>query len=187
MWPTGGAAVGISVSGRIPATEQAESGRVVGRLSDLGWGGRLRDLFASDDGPLPDEVFQAVVRVLAGWGWERRPAGVVSIASRTRPVLVDSLGRRIAEIGRLVHLGEVVRVAGGGPRTDSNSAQRLRAVHEAFAVPEDVVAAVKALDGAPVLLVDDLIASGWTMTVVARLLRLSGSGPVLPLALALDA
>jgi len=188
MWPTGGAAVGISVSGRIPATEQAESGRVVGRLSDLGWGGRLRDLFASDDGPLPDEVFKAaVVQVLAGWGWERRPAGVVSIASRTRPVLVGSLGRRLAEVGRLVHLGEVVRVAGGGPRTDSNSAQRLRAVHEAFAVPEDVAAAVKALDGAPVLLVDDLIASGWTMTVVARLLRLSGSGPVLPLALALDA
>ncbi len=187
MWPAGGAAIGIPLSGKIPATEQAEPGRVVGRLSDLGWGGRLRDLLAGDDGPVTDEVFQAAVAVLAGWGWERRPAGVVSVASRTRPALVSSLARRLAEVGRLVHAGEVVRVAGGGPRTDSNSAQRLRAVHDAFAVPEDVAAAVKALDGAPVLLVDDLIASGWTMTVVTRLLRRSGSGPVLPLALALDA
>jgi ATP-dependent DNA helicase RecQ len=187
MWPAGGAAIGIPLSGKISAAEQAEPGRVVGRLSDLGWGSRLRDLLASDDRPVTDDVFRAVVAVLAGWGWERRPAGVVSVASRSRPVLVGSLTRRIAEVGRLVHLGEVVRVGGGGPRTDSNSAQRLRAVHDAFAVPEDVAAAVKALDGAPVLLVDDLISSGWTMTVVARLLRRSGSGPVLPLALALDA
>jgi ATP-dependent DNA helicase RecQ len=188
MWPAGGAAIGIPLSGKIPATEQAEPGRVLGRMSDLGWGGRLRETLAGrDDRPVTDDVFQAVVAVLAGWGWERRPVGVVSVASRTRPLLVGSLARRIAEVGRLAHLGEVVRVGGGGPRTDSNSAQRLRAVHDAFAVPEDVATAVKTLDGAPVLLVDDLIASGWTMTVVARLLRRAGSGPVLPLALALDA
>jgi ATP-dependent DNA helicase RecQ len=35
----------------------------------------------------------------------------------------------------------------------------------------------------PVLLVDDTVQSGWTMTVVAEALRAAGSGPVLPLAL----
>jgi len=30
----------------------------------------------------------------------------------------------------------------------------------------------------PVLLVDDLVDSGWTLTVVAALLRKAGSGPV---------
>ncbi len=182
MWPAGGAAVGIPLSGKIPATEQVEPGRVLGRMSDLGWGGRLRELFAGPDGDVPPHVFDAVVAVLADWGWERRPAAVASVASRTRPRLVSSLARRVSEVGRLPYLGEVAR-HGGGLRTDSNSAQRLRAVHDVFTVPD---ASRDRLDGSPVLLVDDLIASGWTMTVVGRLLRLAGSGPVLPLALAVD-
>jgi len=36
----------------------------------------------------------------------------------------------------------------------------------------------------PVLLVDDVVDSGWTLTVVAALLRQAGSGPVWPVALA---
>ncbi len=36
----------------------------------------------------------------------------------------------------------------------------------------------------PVLLVDDVFDSGWTMTVTAALLRQEGSGPVWPVALA---
>ena len=47
---------------------------------------------------------------------------------------------------------------------------------------------VFAIDGpmpsGPVLLVDDVVDSGWTLTVVAALLRQAGSGPVWPLALA---
>jgi ATP-dependent DNA helicase RecQ len=43
-----------------------------------------------------------------------------------------------------------------------------------------------ALDGGPVLLVDDRVATGWTMTEAARVLRERGAGHVLPLALALD-
>ena len=35
-----------------------------------------------------------------------------------------------------------------------------------------------------VLVVDDLIDSGWTLTEVGRVLRRAGSGPVVPLALA---
>ena len=36
----------------------------------------------------------------------------------------------------------------------------------------------------PVLLVDDQIDTGWTMTVAAKLLREAGASAVLPLALA---
>jgi ATP-dependent DNA helicase RecQ len=38
-----------------------------------------------------------------------------------------------------------------------------------------------------VLLVDDLVDSGWTMAIVARLLRQTGAPDVLPLALAVSA
>ena len=40
------------------------------------------------------------------------------------------------------------------------------------------------MPGGPVLLVDDLVHSGWTLTVASVLLRRKGSGEVLPFALA---
>ncbi|GHH88118.1 ATP-dependent DNA helicase RecQ [Streptomyces sulfonofaciens] len=122
MWPTGLPAVGIDLKGRIPAQEQAASGKALGRLSDIGWGNRLRPLLApqSADGPVPDDVVRAVVGVLADWakgpgGWASgdpggrpRPVGVVTMASHTRPRLIQSLGAHIAEVGRLPLLGGIL-------------------------------------------------------------------------------
>jgi len=189
LWPTGGSAVGVPLSGKIPQAEAAEVGRALGRLSDLGWGGRLRDLLrlGASDVDVPDDVFKAVIQVLASWNWAQRPAGVVALAARTRPRLVGSLARRLAQVGRLEFLGELPRVGGGpsGAGATSNSIQRLAAVHDAFAVPPELAAALGRLGG-PVLLVDDVVDSGWTMTVAARLLRQAGAPAVLPFALALD-
>jgi len=183
QWPTALAALGITLSGRIKAEERAEPGRAVARLSDIGWGPRLRSLLAEEaaDQPLPDEVFGAVIDVLRTWGWDERPASVVSVPSRRRPVLVESLAGRIAHVGRLPYLGALDRrTAADGGRT--NSAQRVRALHGAFAVP-DAMGRQLAGIGGPVLLVDDLTDSGWTLTLAARELRISGSGRVLPLVL----
>ena len=41
------------------------------------------------------------------WDWEQRPIGVVAVGSRTRPRLVGSLARRLAQVGRLEWLGEL--------------------------------------------------------------------------------
>lgn len=191
LWPTGLDAVGVPLKGRIAPAEQALPGRAVGRLSDLGWGGRLRDLVGPEapDAPLPDDVASAVVEVLKAWShgddpWPRRPVGVVAVGSRRRPRLVGSLAERIAAVGRLPLLGEVTPTGPGGPAGPrGNSAQRVRALHDAFTVPADLAEALAGLDG-PVLLVDDLIDSGWTMTLVARALRRAGAPDVLPLALA---
>ncbi len=191
LWPTGLDAVGVPLKGRIPPTEQALAGRAVGRLSDLGWGGRLRGLVGpgTADGPVPDDVAAAVVEVLKAWAhgddpWPRRPAGVVAVGSRSHPALVASLAERIATVGRLPLLGLVTPTGpagAGGPR--GNSAQRVRALHDAFTVTDETAGALAGLDG-PVLLVDDLVDSGWTMTMAARLLRRAGAPDVLPLALA---
>ncbi len=187
MWPTGMAALGVPLSGRIRPEEQAAAGRALGRLSDIGWGNRLRQLLApgAPDSPVPDEVFDAVVQVLASWGWQRRPGAVAAIPSRTRPRLVTSLARRLAHVGRLPYLGELRRVGSAPP--GANSAQRLRAVYDAFAPPPGLADHLPGLAGAPVLLVDDRYDSGWTMTVAARALRQAGVAEVLPLVLALEA
>ncbi|BFV56971.1 DEAD/DEAH box helicase [Kitasatospora sp. CMC57] len=204
LWPTGMEAIGVPLKGRIPAGEQADTGRALGRLSDIGWGIRLRTLLADDapDAPVPADVLDAMVTVLADWargpgGWAgpvdadgkrpARPVGVVTMASARRPQLVGSLGARLAEVGRLPLLGQLEYAGGQPPRgARSNSAQRLHSLAGALLVPPALQEAIAASPG-PVLLIDDLVDSGWTVTVAARLLRQAGAGPVLPLTLAVQA
>ncbi|WP_242886827.1 RecQ family ATP-dependent DNA helicase [Actinomadura litoris] len=181
MWPTG-VKDDLGVSGRIKPEHLAETGRALGRLTDIGWGNRLRDLFASADTDVPADMVEAVVKVLTAWDWPARPTGVVTIGSHSRPRLVTGLGRRIAEIGRLPYLGELTPTGEPVPRRH-NSAQRLRSVWHSLTVPPDLAAALSTAPG-PVLLVDDRVETGWTMTVATRLLRESGAPAVLPLTLA---
>jgi ATP-dependent DNA helicase RecQ len=107
----------------------------------------------------------------------------VTLPSRTRPELITSLGRRLAEVGRLPYLGALAYAGDGpGPRRH-NSAQRLASLWSALEVPDEVRNALGGLDG-PVLAIDDRIDTGWTMTVAAKLLREAGAPAVLPLVLA---
>ena len=188
-WPTGMPSLGVEVKGRIPADEQAATGRALARLSDVGWGTRLRDVVGptAGDGPVTERVVAAVVAVLKEWTWDRRPVAVVAMPSRTRPQLVASLAERIATLGKLQPLGAMA-LAHGGPtgQRGGNSAHRLAAVWDRLVVPADVEAAMAGVDG-PVLLVDDLADSRWSLTVAARSLRRAGADEVLPLVLALDA
>jgi ATP-dependent DNA helicase RecQ len=186
MWPTGMKELGIDASGKIPAARTAEPGRALGRLTDVGWGATLRALLAegAPDEPVTTQLADAVVRVLAAWDWAERPVSVVTMPSRARPVLVGSLGQRIAAIGRLNYLGELGYATpdGPGPRRH-NSAQRLASLWRAIVIPDELRDALAA-PGGPVLLVDDQIDTGWTMTLAAALLRDAGAPAVLPLALA---
>jgi ATP-dependent DNA helicase RecQ len=187
MWPTGMRELGVDVSGKIGSDVSALPGRALGRLADLGWGPRLRAVLgqADADGPVPGDLVAAMVKVLAAWQWDDRPAAVISIPSRTRPQLIESLAARIAEIGRMPYLGPLAHsgTAAAMPGRQYNSAQRLLAVWDSFVVPDSVASAVADLPG-PVLLVDDLMDSGWTQTVAAMRLRAAGAAGVLPLALA---
>lgn len=184
QWPTGGDRLGIPLRGNIPAGERAEEGRALARLTDLGWGGVLRTLFegAAADAPITDGLRDAAIRVLADWPWAQRPASVIAVPSRRRPQLVDSLAGTLAEAGRLPFLG-TLPTADGGPsgQPGGNSVYRLAGLWDRFdasglAIPEG-----------PVLLVDDIADSRWTLTVAARELRRAGASAVLPFTLALRA
>jgi len=185
LWPTGMAAFGIDAAGRIPAEVAAGPGRSVGRLTDIGWGGALRKVLAdtAPDEPVPGDLFAAALKVLAAWDWAERPAGVVTLPSRSRPHLIATLGQRIAAAGKLSYLGALGYRNGGPPGRQHNSAQRLAALWRTLAVPGELSAALAGF-GAPVLLVDDRIGTGWTMTVGAKLLRECGAPAVLPFVLA---
>jgi ATP-dependent DNA helicase RecQ len=194
QWPSGLRAVGLELSGRIPAGEQHGPGRAVARLDSLGLGGTLRTLFtapaADEEGQepvaeqqVPPALRQAVTDVLDTW----RPevAGVVRVVSATRPALVEHLTAGVARHLAVPVVGAVRPDPDRPPgRHDVNSAQRLAGV--ARRLDLDLSAAAAAgLPGRAVLLVDDRIDSGWTMTYSARLLRRAGAATVLPFALAL--
>jgi ATP-dependent DNA helicase RecQ len=183
MWPAAMQGLGIEVRGSVAKSERAETGRVIARLTDLGYGQQLRTLLAADssDTPLPDALVKACVQVLASWDWAQRPASVVHVGSSRRPIMIADLANRLAEIGRLANLGGVTHV---GPTSTgrTNSALRLRDVWNSYQIPDELGTQ---LNGQAVLLVDDYVDTGWTFTAVTRLLRRAGAGEVYPFALAL--
>ncbi len=187
QWPTGMDRLGVPLKGKIAPAIAMDEGRAVARLSDLGWGQRLRELLRGPDRAVPTEVVRACVEVLAGWGWQERPVAIVSIPSRRRPELVRSLAAGLGELGRLPYLGALDLVE-GGPVGDpgGNSAFRLANVWGRLAVGPDLATALHGIPG-PVLLVDDVADSRWTLTVCAGLLREAGVPGVLPLVLAQEA
>src|SRR5699024_3593586 len=147
------------------------------------------------DGPADDAVVAACVDVLREWQWSNRPVAVASIPSRHRPELVRSVAARLAPAGRLVDLGELAvpadvvdRADGAASTGGGNGAFRLADVWDAWQVTPEMAAAMRSLGAVPpILLVDDLVDSRWTMTVAGRTLRLAGAGDVLPFALASSA
>ncbi|WP_026129398.1 RecQ family ATP-dependent DNA helicase [Nocardiopsis prasina] len=190
QWPTGMNTLGVSLSGKIPENLRAGEGRALGRLTDIGWGTELRRVLAEDapDTPVDERLLQGVVRVLAAWGWENRPVGVVAMPSISRPTLVGDLAARIAELGRLTPLGSLsYRTPEGPGARRHNSAMRLGQVYDALAAGPELrerVAQLRRDDPGPILLVDDQADTGWSLTVGAALLREAGAPEVLPLTLA---
>ena len=124
-------------------------------------------------------------KVLASWDWKQRPAAVVTMPSRTRQELITSLGQRISAIGRLPYLGALGYVsATARARGATTAPSASAALWRALIVPDELSGALKANGSGPVLLIDDQIDTGWTMTVATMLLRDAGAPAVLPLALA---
>jgi ATP-dependent DNA helicase RecQ len=176
LWPTALANLGIDLKGKI---EGAEEGRVVARLTDLGLGQALRDLFrpGAPDQEVPVALVQGVIATLADWA----PAadGIVGFESRTHPALVESLVDGLSRHLQVPVLGRVViRDDSIGPgHGATNSAQRIAAVSRRHELKTEPVADRR------VLLVDDLVNTGWSMTLAAHWLRAEGASAVLPLAL----
>lgn len=184
MWPTALTNLGLGLKGKI--ADGAAEGRAVARLTDLGHGQALRELFREDtaDGPVPPGLARAVLDVMKDWStqWPARPEAIVLVESTRRPTLSRDLAEGISRVMQLPVVGSFAIVDRAVPpgAGQSNSAQRVAAVDRRFALQADV-------PSGPVLLVDDLVVTGWTITLAARALREAGATAVLPLALGLQA
>jgi len=161
---------------KIPEDRRLETGRALCFWGDGGWGGLVRDQRAA--GRFTDELVDATVRLVRTWNPEPRPRWIASVPSTRDPDLVTSFATRLAEKLHLPYHDVIRKTRQNAPQGEmENSAQQHRNVSGAFET-------VGAVPTGPVLLVDDVVSSRWTLTEIGAHLREAGSGPVAPLTLA---
>ena len=175
-WPDGGMPL-YNVKGLIAPAHQALPGKALCVWGDAGWGGLVRQ-GKYNEGRFADDLVAACVKMIRAWNPQPYPAWVSCVPSLRHPVLVPDFTQRLAaELGLPFHL--VIAKTDDRPeqKTMENSAQQARNIDGSLELNG------LAIPAGPVLLVDDMVDSGWTLTVSAWLLRTAGSGEVWPIAL----
>ena len=177
QWPNGGLKHSNN-HGKIAKSYQANSGKVLSLLGDAGLGD-LVNVGKNQQQYFSDELIDACVVMLKEWGPQPAPTWVTCVPSLRNPTLVPDFAQRLAQA---LNLSFRVAIEKTDSRPEqnkfNNSFQQARNVDGSLAPLRDQI-----LSG-PVLLVDDVILSGWTLAISSWLLRKNGSGEVWPLALA---
>ncbi|MFN0026966.1 MAG: RecQ family ATP-dependent DNA helicase [Acidimicrobiales bacterium] len=163
---------------RIPAHHQVQSGRALSVWGDGGWGSLVRSGRISE-GCFDEQLISAAADLITRrWQPHPAPTWVTFVPSRHDPDPVADLARRLAAMLDLPCEDVVVNGRHRPPQHEwHNSVQQWANVRHAFAVGV-------AVPSGPVLLVDDVVDSRWTLTAVGRLLLMAGAGPVFPFVLA---
>ena len=178
QWPAGGMPQS-GQQGAIPESVRALPGKALCVWGDAGWGRLVRE-GKYRDGRFGDELVDASAALVRDWNLQPSLAWVTCIPSRRHPELVPRFAQLLAQaLGLPFH--PVLEKTDDRPeqKTMANSTYQARNVDGSLAVRSG------GLPSGPVLLVDDLVDSRWTLTVAAWLLRSNGSGEVLPFAIAL--
>ena len=166
-----------SFRGNLAVELRAETGRILSRWGDAGWG----QLVADDKtrGHLRDELVEAVAEMLRDrWQPDPPPEWVTCVPSQNHPDLVPDFARRLATALQLPFMPIVTKTRHNEPqKTQQNRFHQCQNLDGVFQIEGTV-------PKGPALLLDDIVDSGWTLTVIAALLRQAGSGPVWPVALA---
>jgi ATP-dependent DNA helicase RecQ len=186
----------------IPERLRPCEGRILCFYGDAGWGAEVaRGKY--ETGAFSDALVTAAAQLIQD-KWKLAPAleWVAPVPSRRHPELVQDFARRLAERLGLPFLVVLRKRRDNQPQKEmQNGVLQLRNLFDAFEVTGEVPAETLAravqtamrlvrgpasvrVPAGPVLLVDDMVDSGWTLTWLAVLLRLRGSGPVYPFALA---
>ena len=175
-------AIALSKDGKvkaaIPEHLRLQAGRALCMYGDAGWG-RVVTHGKYEADHFSDQLVEAAARMIQDrWQPQPAPGWITSVPSKRHPSLVRDFALRLAQQLNIPFRPAVEKIRETEPQKRmENSAQQVRNLVEAFSIERDILAA-------PVILVDDVVDSGWTLTMVGALLRINGSGPVFPLTLA---
>jgi len=162
---------------RISPEHQAEPGRTLGRWGDDAWGDRAA--LGKRNGVFDNDLIEAAASFISlRWRPSFSPTWVTGVPTRRYPHLVPELARKLAGLLALPYVDAIAKIRDTAQQNaQENSVHQCRNLDGSFEI-------VGVPNAGPVLLVDDLVDSGWSFTILAMLLRRAGSGPVLPFALA---
>ncbi|MCE0908271.1 MULTISPECIES: DEAD/DEAH box helicase [Pseudomonas] len=176
-WPDGGMPI-YDVRGFIPVNRQARPGKALCIWGDAGWGSIVRDNRYLH-GYFSDELVQACVEMIKSWGPNPAPEWVAAIPSLKHPEIVPNFAQRLASALGLPFYNALAKTEDRPEqKTMANSTQQARNIDGSLKV--DLI-----IPSGPVLLVDDIVNSRWTLTVAAWLLQEAGCEAVWPMALSL--
>jgi ATP-dependent DNA helicase RecQ len=153
------------------------AGMALSIYGDAGWGHLVRE-GKYTHGHFEDTLVEASADLIADrWAPDPTPTWVTSIPSSTRPALVRDFAVALAGRLGLEYHDALIAEPGHSQKDMENSVQQLRNVHAKVSVAKAVLAR-------PVLLVDDIVDSGWTLAYAGWLLGTAGATAVYPFALA---
>ena len=177
QWPSG--LPDTMHKGKIGVGLIAEEGRAMCRWGDAGWGEMVRR-GKQIDGVYNDELVTALCELISKrWQPPPHPQWVTCVPSLRHPNLVPVLAQNLAHaLGLPFHPCILTARMTEPQKLMNNSQNQYLNIADAFTLDESM------LDSSPVLLVDDMIDSGWTFTVISALLRSAGCEKVYPVALA---
>ena len=165
----------------IPNALRAEEGRVLSRWGEPIWGKVVAT--GKKHGRFDDELVIASADMIRNrWGRAHALNWVTCVPSLRHPGLVPDFAQRLAAALGLTFDPVVQKSRESEPQKNmENRYHQCRNLDGVFQIQAGV-----RTDGA-VLLIDDVVDSGWTLTIVAALIRQAGSGPVYPFSLATTA
>ncbi|MEM8721658.1 MAG: RecQ family ATP-dependent DNA helicase [Cyanobacteria bacterium P01_G01_bin.39] len=175
-------------SSKIKPELQASTGKAISLWGDAGWGELVKQ-GKYHNNRFDDALIQGTVEMIQRWRREASPLGqpqlqpswITCVPSLTRPELVPNFAQRLAERLNLPFKPAVKKIKQNRPQKEmNNSYQQGLNLDGAFAIN------TAQIDSGAVFLIDDIVDSRWTFTVIAALLRRAGSGQVFPIALALN-
>ncbi len=160
---------------RIPIEWQAEEGRVLSRWQDAGWGKVVAD--NKHNNHFNDELVDAILDMIQKWDLSPMPTWVTCVPSLNHTELVPDFAKRLAKKLGLPFVESIVKVKQNQPqKIMENSFYQCHNLDGAFEIRD-----IKPDE--PVFLIDDIVDSNWTFTVLSALLRRAGTGEVFPVAL----
>jgi ATP-dependent DNA helicase RecQ len=167
-------------SGKIKPELQAEQGKALSLWGDEGWG-KLVKQGKYTDGSFNEDLVRATIEMIQRWQPNPLPTWVTCVPSLNRPSLVPDFARRLAEGLQIPFYPVVEKVKQNQPQKSmSNSYQQAHNLDGVFEIDQSQ------LQSGTVFLIDDMVDSRWTFTVITALLRQAGSDRVFPIALALN-
>ena len=158
-WPPGGL-MSLNVRGNTNITPERniQPGKVLCIWGDTGWGEMVR-LGKYRDHHFADDIVNACVALLQEWSPTPAPQWVTCIPSLRHPELVSNFAHRLAVAINLPFYPVLIKIDHREPQKEmENAAFKARNVDGSIAVQGDI-------PNGPVLLIDDMVDSRWTLTV----------------------